>query len=155
MSKAVFLFVCAISSSYGLPSYLDCGMLSASPTIMGFPKLNTSIVDAPFVLTPLKAPSLSKWQNYSINFTPDAGIVIQSADNMTQLDNYGNGLCGNDPKYLGRGLCQKCTAQLFAADFDCTGAMECVFGVKKDGKPKQLLIGYGHGVQVQVTYVTV
>jgi hypothetical protein len=142
------------------PDLLDCGGLSGTPVIMGFATKLVDSSDAPFILTPVSDPELSlkaAWKNYSIIFTEDVGIVIQSADNITNLANYGDGICGNDPKYPGRGLCKKCATQLFATQFDCAGTMRCIFGVKEpaDGAKRTLLIGWATGGVVQYAEVKV
>ena len=66
------------------------------------------------------------------------------------INNFGKGICGNDPKHLGHGLCQKCASQLYANDYDCTGDMKCMFGVTggKAGANVTVLVGWSQGAVV-------
>ena len=140
------------------PNMLDCGALGTSirsntPIMASVPK-KVSESEASFLLTAV-GKFAGGFTNYSFVMTSALGAVIQAEGNSTVLANYGDGICGNDPKHPGSGLCVKCKSGLFAAQYDCNQD-KCVFGVAGDGKSKvTLLIGTSAGSTVDYTPVTV
>jgi len=129
------------------PAYLDCNGLSEAL------KTNRSIMAGPPKQVPwssvpgfvLRVGSDSQWTNYSISLSDGLQFVLQTLGGL-ELTNFNPGMCGSDPSRPGHGLCQKCSTQLFAEDFDCTGSMKCVFGISaKGGASASLLVGWSSG----------
>ena len=152
-----FLFVVThLEVTCAHPIYLRCNGLSQSIAsggsilIMGFSPEKVQANKAGYDL--VKLQSEQSTTNYSIVLKKgyeDNEFVIQATDNSTALLNYGNGTCGNDPNHKGHGLCSKCSTQLFAMSYDCTGTMKCVFGVT--GTKPTVLIGWTDGGQLFYT----
>ena len=118
--------------------------------------------DADFVLAPAygddhsshpaaNVSTAAAWKNYTVTATSATSyaILLEAAPGGG-LDNFGHGICGNDPKEPGRGLCQKCPTQLYADNFDCTGSAKCLFGVAGGS----MLVAWSDGGQVFYTKVT-
>ena len=129
------------------PSYLDCNGLSkaleANQSIMGGPPRRVPWSSVPGSL--MRVGSDSQWTNYSISLRAGLEFVVQLSGGL-ELTNFNPGLCGSDPRFPGSGLCQKCSTQLWAADFDCTGSRTCVFGISaKGGANASLLLGWSDG----------
>ena len=73
-----------------------------------------------------------------------AGWLANRATNYG--GNFNPGLCGSNTSRPRRGLCQKCSTQLFAENSDCTRSMKCVFGIStKGGAAASLLVGWSSG----------
>ena len=82
-------------------------------------------------------------------------MLVQAVDNRTTITSWGDGICGNDPKRLGHGLCDACPIQMYAAVFDCTDD-DCIFGISGDGKSKAtILVATSEGGLVSYTPVEV
>ena len=129
------------------PSYLDCNGLSiaieTNRSIMAGPPKHVPWSSLPGLF--VRDGSDSQWTNYLVSLSGDLQFVLQTSGGL-ELTNFNPGLCGSDPSRLGHGLCQKCSTQLFAEDFDCTGTMKCVFGISaKGGADASLLVGWSSG----------
>jgi hypothetical protein len=166
---SVVTLILAWHSDNAHPVMLECGGLGArirngSQTIMGYKPNCVNQSQAEWALQPAGGYS-NGYTNYSFILTHSADqVVIQTASNVTRLNNYESfpGLCGSDPSNPGRGLCKKCSTSLYAQMYDCTGNRSvprnhCIFGVAGDGKSMAtLLIGTsGNGLTVDYTSVEV
>jgi hypothetical protein len=160
MQFALCITLALLGAASAHPAYLDCGGLSFAikngSNIMTGPPQKVAMANANFQLQKTSSGRLSStgWTNYSIRLTKsDAQMVLQVASNLTAITCFGHGICGSDPRRVGHGLCQKCTTQLYAADFDCTDN-GCVFGLAGDGKSKvTVLVGTSSGGLVFYTPV--
>ena len=119
---------------------------------MGYVPKKVTKDQAKFDLQPSGTGFKSGWTNYSLRITHCGfAMLVQSADNRTTITGWGNGICGNDPKRLGHGLCDKCTIQMYAAAYDCTDN-DCMFGISGDGKSKAtILVATAEGALVTYT----
>ena len=138
---AVTFLLIAVCTAH--PDYLDCTELSKriarNATIMSSYPRKVSLDDSPFALYRVPSEqaenkSLLEWKNFSIHvdegYEMELEILPSPNGKHNNITCYGNGICGMDPRNPGRGLCQKCSTNLFAMDDDCTSnTMKCVFGV--------------------------
>jgi hypothetical protein len=142
------------------PEYLDCGGLSLAikdntKIMVGVPK-KVSKDMAKFQLSSGTTGYKSGWTNYSLRITHGgSAMLVQAVDNRTTITGWGNGICGNDRKRPGHGLCDACSIQMYAAVFDCTDD-DCIFGISGDGKSKAtILVATSEGGLVSYTPVEV
>jgi hypothetical protein len=137
------------------PAYLDCNGLSealkTNQSIMVGPPRHVPWSRVPGSVT--REGSDSHWTNYSISLSSGLQFVLETLGGV-EATNFNHGLCGCDPGNPGHGLCQKCSTQLYAENFDCTGATKCVFGISAQRNANaSLLLGWSTGSVVFYTFM--
>eukprot|EP00750_Incisomonas_marina_P017816 INCI2494.1.p1 GENE.INCI2494.1~~INCI2494.1.p1 ORF type:complete len:213 (+),score=41.08 INCI2494.1:106-744(+) len=179
----------AAHPSYLECSGLSARLAAGSSIMGFTPKKVADLEDAPVMLQRHKPPAHSSpgslypalqqqqqqqqeelaWTNFTFaglsSGTEFAIEVLQPAHGPGQQHHhnnitcFGHGICGSNPKFPGRGLCQKCPAQLFAEDYDCTDGMKCTFGVASSRQADSaalnvsILIAWGQGDSISYVHV--